>query len=76
MTIDELIEGAAAAVVIRPGDSLVLRMTPGVIMSREQLEEYADQVRAAIDARMNGVGLVVIAGADQMLVYRPDEVAS
>ena len=56
----------AEAVVIRPGDVLVIRCDPGVSTAD------ADAVRAKVLARLPGLADVLIIGsAQQLAVYRP-----
>jgi hypothetical protein len=57
------------AVVIRPGDTLVVRCDPGLTL------QEADTIRAEVLARLAGIEVVIMA-VDQLLVCRPGEVAS
>lgn len=57
----------ADAVLVRPGDTLILRVKEHVT------EEEYDRLRKGVEARIPGVGVLLIGGIDQMLVYRPDE---
>lgn len=57
------------AVVIHPGDTLVVRCDPDY--TTEDLQELKDKVLA----RIPGIDVVVVA-VDQLLVCRPGEVAS
>lgn len=55
----------AEALVLRPGDKLVLRTHPDV--TRQAVEDLA----SAVKEKLPDIEVCVIAGVDQMLVYRP-----
>jgi hypothetical protein len=59
------LEAVLDATVLRPGDTLVLRVAADV--SREWFEDF----KAHLAGRLPGVETVVVAGVEQMLVYRP-----
>lgn len=60
-----LAEAISNAVIVRPGDTLIVRIQPDI--SRQRFEEFADSIKA----RLPEVKVVVLA-AEQLLVYRPD----
>lgn len=53
--------------VIRPGDTLVVR----VDLSRRWTQEQADRVKAELKERLPGVDVLIVA-ADQLVIYRPE----
>lgn len=67
-SLDGLVEIAGP---IRPGDTLVLRMR-AEINTRKQLDEMADVISEAVKERLPEVRLVLLAGVEQVLVYRPE----
>lgn len=67
-SIDIEVEVAVKAMVVRPGDTLVL-----IADARRTMAETADLV-AGIEDHLVGVKCVVVDSVDQALVYRPAEV--
>jgi hypothetical protein len=59
----------AEALVIRPGDTLVARVKPGICAAE------AKRLSNGIEEHLPGVKAVVIA-AEQLVVYRPGEEAN
>jgi ribosomal protein L16/L10AE len=68
-TIDLVVKPRLDAVVVRPGDTLVIRIAEAL-----NEEQAAECVRRAM-ASLPGVEILVVR-ADQLLVYRPDGAAS
>jgi hypothetical protein len=58
--------GLAEALVLRPGDTLVLRVSGTGIT-----QEWVEEAREYVEERLPGVELLVV-HADGMTVYRPD----
>ena len=56
---------------IRPGDVLLIRVSSEV-RDRQQFNELVAEVSARLKERMSDVELCFIAGADQILHYRPE----
>lgn len=56
-------------VVVRPGDTLILITTA---RTHEQLSAMEQTVRQALRERLPGIGIAVVGGIEQALVYRPD----
>ena len=56
------------ALVVKPGDTLILRSTKPLSMATAQL------VQERLKARLPDVPAVLIDGFDQMAVYRPDPI--
>lgn len=69
LRIAELETALREAVVVRPGDTLVIGVK-GLITP-----EHIDQLKRYVDPLLPGVKLAVVA-AEQMLVYRPSETAA
>lgn len=64
------LDGLVAAVgPVRPGDTLVLRLNPG--LNRAQFDEQVDELSSAIKARLD-VELLFVAGDVEILHYRPE----
>lgn len=57
-------------VVVRPGDTLIIAMGDGRLMTDEDAERMRRELRAHIPM---SVGIAVIEGAVGFAVYRPDE---
>jgi hypothetical protein len=66
----DLPEGVVEAVVIRPGDTLVIRVHPDV-RSRDHFDALVEELTPALKKRMPDVELVFLAGVEQLLAYRP-----
>lgn len=58
----------ASAVVVRPGDKLVVS-TPRLVTMEE-----ADRLKALIAEKLPGVEAVLLSGVAQMAVYEPNDV--
>jgi hypothetical protein len=56
---------AEEAAILRPGDTLVIRASAA---NPQQLEELCDTLRERLP---ESIKLAVIAGIDQLLVYKP-----
>lgn len=67
---EQSLPGVAEALVIRPGDTLILRLDSGLTPS--QLEAYRDRLVPSLKAWVPGVEVIMIGGVEQMAVYRPD----
>ncbi|MEV7805000.1 hypothetical protein AB0O28_18825 [Microbispora sp. NPDC088329] len=67
----ELLQGVEEAAVVRPGDTLVLRL--GERVSPEQFARFRDGALPALKERLPDVELLIVGGVEQMLVYRPSE---
>lgn len=61
--------------VIRPGDSLIIRLDSSV--SRDACDEFTDLVRADIRERLPGIDQVLVlgGGVEEIAVYRPETVS-
>lgn len=57
--------------VVRPGDTLVVVVREG--LSPAVGAELNEKLRAAVTEYLPGVKVALMTGADQVLVYRPDE---
>jgi hypothetical protein len=57
----------SSAVVVRPGDKLVV-CTPRLVTAEE-----ADRLKMLIAEKLPGVDTVVLSGVSQMAVYEPNE---
>lgn len=57
--------------VVRPGDTLVVRIDLSHVSTRQQFDELVDRIVGQIEERLPGVKVVVVA-ADQLVIYRPD----
>jgi hypothetical protein len=55
------------AAVIRPGQTLILRVAHNRLTA-----EIAEHLKAKAAERLPGVDIVIIGGVDQMLVYDPE----
>ncbi|MFC3986801.1 hypothetical protein [Streptosporangium jomthongense] len=60
----------ADALVVRPGDTLLLRLASNVTAS--QLEAFRERLVPALEARLPGVEVIMVGGVEQMAAYRPD----
>lgn len=67
---EQSLSEVAEALVIRPGDTLILRLAPAVTAS--QLEEYRKRFVPFLREHLPGVEVVMVGGVEQMAVYRPD----
>lgn len=65
----DLLADVAEAVVIRPGDTLLLRLALNVTES--QLERCRERLVPSLKAKLPGVEVIVIGGAEQIAAYRP-----
>ncbi len=66
--IEDLAASAVEAVVVRPGDTLIIRFASNVTRST------FDAAMAAWDQKLEGVDVLGV-NAEQILVYRPDGAA-
>jgi ABC-type sugar transport system substrate-binding protein len=64
-TVEVRVKPRIDAVVVRPGDTLVVRVAP------DMTPEQAAELKANLLDRLPGIDAVIV-GSDQMLVYRPD----
>jgi hypothetical protein len=55
--------------VLGPGDMLLIRVRPGI--TREQVQQFKDQIEAEADGRLKG--RVMIIGAEQFVIVRRNE---
>jgi len=67
----ELLQGVEAAAVVRPGDTLVLRVSPDV--SADLLHRMSEEALPALKERLPGVEVLIVGGVEQMVVHRPGE---
>lgn len=65
----ETLEAIVEALVVRPGDTLIVRVNCDRRLSREAVEEYRDTLREGLP----GVDKVVVIVADGMAVCREGE---
>lgn len=70
---EQSLPGVAEALVIRPGDTLILRLDSG--LTPGQLEARRDRLVPSLKARVPGVEVIMLGGVEQMAVYRPDRPA-
>jgi hypothetical protein len=66
---DDLPDGVAEAVVIRPGDTLLVRVDAA---DRQHFDSLVSELTRALKKRMPDVELCFVAGVEQLLVYRPN----
>lgn len=70
---DQFLEGVVEAAVLRPGDTLLVRVGPR--MSAQSVNEFSEHIRAKFKDQVPDVAVFVVGGGiEQMLVYRPGEV--
>lgn len=55
------------ATVVRPGDTLVLRLAP--LISDDEYET----IKAHVERELPGVRCMIMAGVDQVMIYRTEE---
>ncbi|MGW5259680.1 hypothetical protein ACWEQG_01815 [Microbispora sp. NPDC004025] len=67
----DLLESVEEAAIVRPGDTLVLRLGEGV--SAEQFARFRDGALPALKERLPDVELLLVGGVEQMVVHRPGE---
>lgn len=67
----ELLQSASEAAVVRPGDTLILRL--GTDVSAEQFARFRDGALPPLKERLPGVEVLIVGGVEQMVVYRPGE---
>lgn len=67
----EPLQDVEEAAVVRPGDTLVLRL--GANVTADQFARFRDGALPALKERMADVEVLPVGGVDQMLVYRPGE---
>lgn len=67
--VDWIIAQSASAVVVRPGDTLILRI------GHNTSQDLATHFKKAIQDRLPNVDVVVL-NADEMFIYRPAEAAA
>lgn len=60
----------AEALIVRPGDVLILRVAPGIYPS--EFQRFHDSVGPRLKELLPDVQIVIIGGIEQMMVYRPD----
>ena len=68
----DLAHTAADALIVRPGDTLVVRFDHGAPLSHQM----ADSIREALLANLPDLAEVIVLNADGLAVYRPDEVTA
>ncbi|MEU8278231.1 hypothetical protein ACFYOK_37310 [Microbispora bryophytorum] len=66
-----LLQGVEEAAVVRPGDTLVLRL--GAKTSPAEFERFRELGLPKLKERLPGVEVLLVGGVEQMLVYRPGE---
>jgi hypothetical protein len=71
MNTEELVNGIAEAAILRPGDTLVVRV--GDTVTHKNINEFSDHLRAKFKEQVPDVAVFVMGGVEQLLVYRPDE---
>jgi hypothetical protein len=64
---EQVLEGVAEGLVVRPGDTLVLRLEGDVS------PETARRAKETVEARVPGVPVLIVAGAEQIAVVRAGE---
>lgn len=64
---DETLPTPCGALVIRPGDTLIVRFQKPMSM------DHADRVKKGLEELLPGVADVVLIVADQIAVYRPGD---
>lgn len=57
------------ALVVRPGDVLIIRVAPGI--SRERLDEFATGVKKGLKERFPDPPQLLVIAAEQIAVLRP-----
>lgn len=63
----EQVESPATAwLVVRPGDTLILRVSSAI------RPEHVQALAASLKERLAGIDVAVVGGVDQMAVYRPE----
>jgi DNA-directed RNA polymerase subunit E'/Rpb7 len=67
LTTLELKEG----LVVRPGDLLVIRISPDQVRSEKEFHEFATQLKEAFEDRMPGQLPPLVIVADQLAVQQP-----
>lgn len=60
----------AEALVVRPGDVLILRVAPNI--SPSGFQRLRDSIEPKLKERLPNVQIVVISGIEQLAAYRPD----
>ena len=63
----------AEALVVRPGDTLILRVASEI--SHDQFQRIREHVEPSLKEKLPGVEVMWFGGVEQMAVYRPDELA-
>jgi hypothetical protein len=70
--LDQLLAGVVEAAILRPGDTLLVRVGPG--MSAQSVNEFSEHIRAKFKDQVPDVAVFVVGGGiEQMVVYRPGE---
>lgn len=67
----EALRYVAEAAVVRPGDTLVLRL--GKDVTPVQLARFHDGALPALKERIPGVEVIIVGGVWQLIVHRPGE---
>lgn len=63
---DEQVTAILQTAVVRPGDTLILRVADRMPM------EYIDRARKAIGDKLPDVEILLIGGFEEMAIYRPE----
>lgn len=64
------LEGIAEALVVRPGDTLIVRLAKDA--TPDQLVRFRETTAAAFKEKLPGVEVLFFGGVDQVAVYRPE----
>jgi hypothetical protein len=63
---------AEETLVVRPGDVLVIRVSPDRIRSLQDFEDFTARLEKAVEGRMPGAPRPLVIVADQLAVRRAD----
>ncbi|MEO3875542.1 hypothetical protein ABGB18_42745 [Nonomuraea sp. B12E4] len=66
---DETLASLAEALVVRPGDTLIVRLSAD--MTVEQFTRFRESIEPTLNEKLPGVKVLIIGGVEQLAVYRP-----
>lgn len=68
---DDVLANLAEALVVRPGDTLIVRLTADT--SPEQLMRFRENAAAMFTEKLPDVEVIYLGGVEQLAVYRPEQ---
>lgn len=74
MTALQLPDGVMEALVVRPGDTLIVRV--GSEDTEDLCREFLAKLKAWAAERLPGVEVAVIGDVEQIALYRPDQLSA